>query len=95
MTPLGPQVTNADEEGYCSLFYRFFSKFFTTEGAEDFASFKTATSELLRQLVKEVRTLKEDKVKAATPPPAPPPPPPPSAPKQQPFKKSQTIAKIR
>ena len=94
MTPLEPQVTDADEEGYCSLFYRFVSNISNLENAEDFASFKSATSELLRQLVKEVRTLKEDKVKAATPPPAPPPPPPP-APRQQPLKKSQTIAKIR
>ena len=77
-------------------FVGLFTDFSNVDGADDFASFKSATSELLRQLVKDVKAFKEDKVKASIPPPAPPPPPPPPVPQQQPFKRTgQTIAKIR
>ena len=80
----------------CPSFHRLLTDFSNVEGAEDFASFKSAATELLRQLVKDVKALKEEKVKAAIPPPAPPPPPPPPVPQQQPFKRTgQTIAKIR
>ena len=40
-----------------------FSHNFLSEEAEDFSSFKSVTSELLRQLVGDVKSLKEDRAK--------------------------------